>query len=363
MKSLEIKMTLDNIAMENDTAPSKSLNITIDASATTTKICYSYHDDNGELVQGFLSQPSAIKKLNRHFFDEYQDKADQNTALVFADRNYWMVGEQAAKMHETNPGISKTQTVIPKVLAGVGQVLRSLGYEQSQVDLRIALLLPLSEESLFRDTANTLENDLRSFLFNTGQIDCNVLSAQCYVEGSGIASTLTEPGSVIIMFGHRDISVLPVENGSIGASSKTFVGEGMIQYLSVLKSANLDEIALAIAIFSYVVFNNPTKLKAIAGSGFERLEKSILPAKELIWSQLLLKFQSVAALTQAETVVAVGGNAPFWKNELIATYGITRLSRTNANLQKLIKSVYPAVPKSLAPRLTDAFALHQNLFL
>lgn len=347
--------------MGNNTA--SSLNITIDASATVTKICYSYHDNSGELVQGFLSQPSAIKKLNRYYFDEFQDKADQNTALVFADRHYWMVGEQAAKMHETNPGISKTQTVVSKVLAGVGQVLRSLGYEQSQVDLRVALLLPLSEQSLFRDTSNTLENDLKSFLFNTGQIDCNVLSAQCYVEGSGIASTLSEPGSVIIMFGHRDISVLPVDNGSIGASAKTFVGEGMIRYLSALRTANLDEIALSIAVFSYVVFNNSTKLKDLAGSGFERLEKSILPAKELIWGQLSLEFQAIAALTQAEKVVAVGGNAPFWQNELIATYGISRLSRTNAAIQKLVKSVYSEVPKSLAPRLTDAFALHQNLFL
>lgn len=338
--------------------------IALDLGASLTKAFYGYSIDGGTYREGAKTSCSVVRTLTRSKYESILDLADDNSTLVGFGDSYWLVGEAARR--ETlslSATQSKRKTAIAKSLAIVGQLVSELNAQGvDEVYLTFGLLIPLDEFGDRQDLEQSLQKALWEFEFNGDTIK-TVLSEKVHIspEGYGIAQTVNVGTAGVIIFGHRDITWVHVEKGSIvEGRSKTLAGWGMHRLITEVEYTFKDELRAAAAIFVAGSTLKDKPLLALATvAELPRLKEALANAREQIWLELTEKLMDYS-LGEVEKVWISGGNAYYWKNDVSCWLG-ARLDKGRALLTQ-IEQQFPSLRGSpLLYRCADNYAFWQTL--
>lgn len=338
--------------------------IALDLGASLTKGVYSYAIDGGIYHEGVRTSCPIVRQLISSKYKTVLDQADENSSLVAFGDSYWLVGEAARGLTlSLSVTQSKRKTAIAKSLAFVGQLVRELKTQGvDEVYLTFGLMLPLDEFGDRQELEQQLQEALWKFEYN-GVTLKTVLSEKVHVspEGYGITQMVDTQTAGVIIFGHRDVSWVHVENRSvIEGRSKTLAGWGMHRLIQEAQYTFKDELRAAGVIFAAGgALNHRPLLTLVSEAELPRLKAALSEAREQIWMELTQKLMD-HSLGEVEKVWISGGNAYYWKSDVAHWLG-SRLNKGKALLSK-IEQRFPTLKKSpLLYRCADSIAFWGTL--
>lgn len=329
--------------------------IAVDLGASLTKVFYRLVLDGAAPIDGLKTFYSAVQRIteSRYLANQY---ADDNTALVSYDGDYWMVG--SAARHEvafTNVRAPKQKHAIAKVLAAVGQILHEHGGEALDgIDVELGVLLPLDEMAGDPTLGNRLGDLLFEFGHNGRQVKCSVSEAvSVFPEGYGYVQLADKPTAAVLMIGHRDAAYLHIEKGSIcPTESLSLPGWGMVKLIKSTNYLFKDELRAAAAIFAAGdTFRDKPLLKLVLPEELPRVKRELKEARSLVWGQFMDELADTP-IRSNEQIFGAGGNGLYWRPELKDEFG-AKLTMGGDFLSE-IQVRFPELEKSpLLPRCAD----------
>jgi hypothetical protein len=293
----------------------------VDIGASLTKCIYSYSIGGGEAKVGIKTACSMVRSLTKSIYVSELNSVDNNTSVVMFEGGYWLVGNSSeGKTVSINATESKSQTAIAKSLAIVGQLLNELGQQGvTEVRLMFGILLPLDEWGDRVALEKRLEQALWEFEFNGVTVRTALIKGiHVSPEGYGISRLIVSEIGGVFIFGHRDVSWLHVEKGSIlRGKSKTFAGYGMHRLINQIgRKFNKDELLTAAILFAA---GHSLKDKyfedVVDKSDLPQLKEAIRDAREQVWLDLTTEFRSTTCRF-VEQIPCSGGNSYYWQPEL-----------------------------------------------
>jgi hypothetical protein len=293
----------------------------VDIGASLTKGPYSYAIEGVAKAQvGFKTACSMVRKLTKAKYASLLRTVDDNSSLVVFDDSYWLVGNAARgetlKLSATQ---HKYETAIAKTLALVGQLMTEIHQQGvDEVHVMVGILLPMDEWGDRFALEERLERALWEFEFNGVTLRTALLNGiHISPEGYGITRMIKAETGGVFIFGHRDVSFLQVDNGSITeGKSKTFAGWGMQRLIREIDYTFKDELQAAALIFAAGETLKDKYLLQLCNEGdLPRLKEAISEAREQLWLDLCGEFQSTS-YRLAEQVICSGGNAYYWQTKL-----------------------------------------------
>jgi hypothetical protein len=340
----------------------KKLILAVDLGASLTKAFARLVIDGvvQDLVKTFSS---AVQRTNKtrylagHF-------ADDNTSLLEINSDYWMVGVAAKQeVSFTNTRQGKNCQAVAKILSMVGQILSE--YEElsdGDVEIELGVLLPLDEVGGNLDLGDEITNHLYNFGHNGKPVTVGLVKKVIISpEGYGYA-LLAERRSVgILMFGHRDVAYLHIDQGSISMSDcLALPGRGMVKLLRETNYSFKDELRAAAAVFAAGDgFRSSPLLKLVSEQELKKLQQALSESRELIWAQMLDELSSSNIRSQ-ELIICGGGNSYYWQPELRKEFG-KKISFAG-NILAEMQEQFPELSKSpLLPRCADCYRFWQSL--
>lgn len=338
--------------------------IVLDLGASLTKGFFGYSIDGGVYREGVKTFCSVVRTLTRSKYESIHDIADSNSTLVGFGNSYWLVGEAArGETLSLSATQSKCKSAIAKSLAMVGQLVSELNAQLvDEVYLTFGLLLPLDEFGDRQELDQSLQKALWEFEYN-GDTVKTVLSEKVHIypEGYGIAQTVDVQTAGVIIFGHRDVTWVHVEKGSIvEGRSETLAGWGMHRLIHEVEYTFKDEFRAAAAIFAAGdALKDKPLLTLTSVAELPRLKAAIANAREQIWLELTEKLMDYS-LGEVEKVWSSGGNAYYWKNDVSCWLGM-RLDKGRGLLTE-IEQRFPQLKGSpLLYRCADDYATWRTL--
>jgi hypothetical protein len=328
--------------------PVKKVFDVVDLGVSTTKII---SGEGGGSIQ-YLTQPPGIVPLHP---DLYADKlhlaSAETVVLKMTDGTCWIVGEGAGK--EPADKGDKSRTAIAKIIAAVGQVVT----EATLLDL--AVMLPANESEGFTDLALELTEELYGAKINGRRLGMTLgQPVQLHPEGSGLASLIDE--GILLIFGQKDVSLLPVKGGRVDGTPHCFVGWGMVRLLAELPVPVMDEVTTAHAVFRFLLKKNDRPLRDLFGARADKVIGKMPAVLENYWLGLKRKLSSVSAIADADRIYVGGGNAPIFLPL------VDRSFAQKCEAKSLVAHVHEHFPeldkKPLAYRLSDPLALFLKVF-
>ncbi|NJM77731.1 MAG: hypothetical protein HC852_20550 [Acaryochloridaceae cyanobacterium RU_4_10] len=204
--------------------------------------------------------------------------------------------------------------------------------------------------------SSRLRDVLYGFGHNGKQLGCTLCEGvHISPEGYGISRMATRFPSVVLMFGHRDVTLAHVTDQSISiADSRVLTGWGMLRLVKRISYTFVDELwaAAAICAAGEALLDKPL-LKVVPPCDLERVKAEIPEVRALVWAQIWDEL-SGTSLQLADQVFAAGGNAAFWRPELKKALG-RRLSMGGELLNEM-KAQFPELERSpLLYRLADCW--------
>lgn len=303
-----------------------NLIVGVDIGASLTKSVYSYAIEGVAKPQvGFKTACSMVRKLTKAKYASLLKTVDDNSSLIVFDEGYWLVGNAARgetlKLSATQ---NKYETAIAKTLALVGQLIAEMRQQGvDEVHVMVGILLPMDEWGDRFALEERLEGALWEFEFNGVTVRTAMLNGiHISPEGYGMSQMIgTETGGVFI-FGHRDVTWLHVDNGSITEGrSKTFAGWGMQRLIKEIDYTFKDELQAAAILFAAGESLKDKYLLQLCNEGdLARLKEAIAEAREQLWLDLCGEFQSTTYRV-VEQVICSGGNSYYWQSKLKALLG------------------------------------------
>lgn len=338
--------------------------VALDLGASLTKGTYGYSIDGGIYREGVKTSCPVVRQLVQSKYKSTLDQADDNSSLVaFAD-SYWLVGEAARGPTLTLSATqSKRKTAIAKSLAFVGQLVSELNAQGvDEVYLTFGLLLPLDEIGDRQELEQQLQAALWKFEYN-GVTVKTVLSEKVHIspEGYGIAQAVDTDTAGVIIFGHRDVTWIHVEKHSIvEGRSKTLAGWGMHRLIQEAEYTFKDELRAAAAIFTAGASLKDKPLLSLATEAeLLRLKSALANAREQLWLELTERLMDYC-LGEVEKVWISGGNAYYWKSDVLGWLG-SRLD-SGKTLLTQISQRFPELKGSpLLYRCADVYAFWRTL--
>jgi Actin like proteins N terminal domain len=334
--------------------------LAVDLGSSLIKVFYWLMFEDGRVLEGLLTFCSAVGRITASRY-ETRRSVDDNTCVVVFDDNYWMVGDAAQEeVSVTNARAPKLRDAIAKVLAVLGQVLsRCVGDgEIEELHLDLGVLLPLDEMRSDQQLSERLRDLLcrDGFGHNGKTIKCDLLKGvHVSPEGYGVSRILKRYPSTVLVFGHRDMACLHVNDESVSIpKSLPLPGWGMIKFINTVNYAFKDELAAAEAIFKAgEACKEKPLLKIVPPEDLAYVQGEIQEARSLVWAQIWDKLMD-STIQGAEQVLAVGGSAAYWRPELKKALG-SRLSM-GGEIIKDIQQRFPHLDNlSLLYRCSDCF--------
>jgi len=292
-----------------------------DTGASRTKWVYSYCIDGvGRRVEGFKTSCSMVRDLKKSKYASLLKSADNNSSLIAIDDTYWLVGNAAqGETVSISATQSKHELATVKSLALVGQLMTELiQIGVDEVELTFGILLPIDEWGDRFELEKRLESALWEFEFNGVTVKTALLKGiHISPEGYGISRTIESGTGGVFIFGHRDVTWLHVEEGSISENkSKTFAGMGMNRLIKEVNFTFKDELEAAAILFAAGDSLKDKYLLQIASEAdLPRLKDAIADGREQLWLDLTRKFKETTYRLVPD-VKCSGGNAYYWQPEL-----------------------------------------------
>ncbi len=291
------------------------LQIQIDLGTSLTCCFWKLKNDRG-ILKGFKTIASSTSECTQLAY-ERSKLADSGTTYVRADEEYWIVGTNAmAICHRTISSEPKSYAGPIKVLAAIGQILKEIPSEL-QLNVEIKLLLPLDELGQADELSDRIARLVYQFGIDGKEIQLGVRSVRIFPEGYGLVQWVKTDPAMVLVFGHRDVTVLRVEGDRIVLhKSKTFAEFGMLNLLRQIDYPLKDELSAAAAIFKAKENMDHDALKSLCIESDLPLLKSLIhQARQVSWRQIVRELQGVG-LASVLQVLATGRNAYYWEAEL-----------------------------------------------
>ena len=338
--------------------PVTQLRMAVDNGASLTKGVVEVVNANGDRRLTFAQCFPTCKPITSSYMPTALRLVDDNTSLVSFGDEHWLVGAGASSQSEgASVAMPKAKTAIAKTLAFIGKEARL--HPDQELHLSLGMLLPLDEIADSRSIEQQLSQHCWNFKLNGSPVKL-VLHDQIQVspEGYGVAINMTSSPAGVIVFGHRDVSFLYVEGGSIlPGKSKTLSGFGMIKVLGYVPQTFKDEYAAARKIFTYIMTRKSQHLMGLCPNAeelAEQLDQSL--------SQAVLEIQHELSplVGLVDKVMLTGGNSVIFER-FFKTWLGSRLIRSK-HIQGEMSEHLPELKRSpLLHRGADVFCLWKSM--
>jgi hypothetical protein len=342
-----------------------NLTVAIDVGASLTKAVYDYALEGKNLRhEGIKTMYPVARQLTQASYNSCI-LADSNSALISFDESYWLVGLAARENAVAiNPNQAKYELAIAKCLAIIGQLIMELrGQGVDAVKITVGVLLPLDESG----DCDVLQRRLQAALWD---FEHNGLTVKCMAEepvhvspeGYGISRTVTTPLAGVLILGHRDVSWLHVENGSIvPGKSVTFAGWGMHRMIKQTNFTFKDELRAAHLIFAAEssLKDERALLKLCQPEDLPRLKQALSQSIEQLWLDLSIQLKT-CSLVNVDQVIPTGGNAQYWRIYLKQLLG-SRLHLGKTLFLEFQERFQELSGSPLLWRMVDVYSFWQTL--
>lgn len=287
----------------------RALKICIDLGSSLTKACY--------LLDGkihWLCQENAVVQ------DRIRDLAGNSCLIEFAGKA-WTVGASAIEgPQETNVHLKKASDASLRTLGMLGKVIEKEKLTDASVELNV--LLPEGERRFFPTLEANLEKGFYGSTFNGLKPKLVLKKIRVLPEGAGIASNIKDREALVLMCGHKDISILFVSNGQIVPDkSLTLTGKGMIALVKRCGINISSELILSTLICREVKNKNGLRQQFTNKDDLASARLSLKSAKQQVWQRLSDSLDRFPDLATASKIFVTGGSFPVWTPELKKKYG------------------------------------------
>ncbi len=358
------------------------MTVAFDAGTSGSKVIASYpsgecpfNDENY-----FLVQPS-VRQLTFTTYCDLLEYVEEGIGLdsvlvsylnpISGDRVYWEVGESALK-----PGIlfvneRKFETIIVKVLAFLGYLIKQECNSQEKIRLNLGILLPLDELEDRALLGEWLRKIIEGVGFSVNGNDFKNISIDgiyCKAEGYGIYKSNPSNKVGILIIGHSDLSWLYFKDGRFSSShSHTFPGSGMHSFILGLKFTVSYELSTAELIAKAGNNLDPKFLIQLTQTKSDdeiaHLTKAIKYARPQYWRDRNREFE-LLNIKMAEQVCVAGGAAHYFSAELTQLfkekYGI-KLNWCKSLLKEFRQRFDIKAGNTLIPLFLDCYGYFKTL--
>lgn len=300
---------------------------------------------------GWIMQANAIDE------EDYTDLNPDSSTVTLKGKT-WTVGSSARYItHETNLRAAKSSTILIRVLGMLGLILKKEGI--TQTNLKLKVLLPVGEQNNFKAIEQLLTKALFEVAFNGSKPGIRPSSVRVFPEGAGVARSIDLPSALVLMFGHKDISILPVRSQGIQAEAcRTLAGLGMVALINAFPCNLKDE--LLVAEFLHKEATTGKGLVSLVGEdGLEGAKHNFAGAKAKVWRRVLQQLSEEPNIKTAPKIYITGGSAALWKDELKTAFGnrLVYLTEPCREMTKLFPELKQAENKALQTRFVDSYLL------
>lgn len=327
-----------------------------------------------ERYEFFVHQaPNVAARRESEYENSYSRTSPTTSFVKFQQGETWcfrIVGEIPGHAGtKTDPNMSKSDELVPKVLGFVGLALDCIpAIPPDRIRLKLNFMLPISEWADYRD----LERDLircltRGFGYNGQMIDFAAAEVHGYMEGAGIATAApTGITTYVGVCGHKDMNFIAVENGQPlnYPKSKTFEGLGMSSIANSIKHFT-DDVIGAKAVFQFLMLDDKPSKEAKAKEALSvlipahRLPQKLTDTREKFestWEEIMRRINNDRGIRQAQVFYLVGGNAPVWEKRFKELFGRRFKSQSLAIRQ--LTGEFEEMTTQWAFRAIDIWMLH-----
>ena len=281
----------------------------------------------------------------------------------------------AVRMNEV-----KYERALYKVLAAVGAIVQHMDLPR-KFSIAISALLPYGEYQNAQRFQQLLKQQLKNYSFRGERLQVKLEAFECRPEGGGLAmARVMQNGAewfqqqtlAVLMFGHRNTSLLLFERGKLAIGNTTDLGFHQLvdKVLNRTSGQSADSLTSAIySIGSQIAPDNPqlqhlVKTRSPTEQKLEReqIVTAILTAREEYWSRLQDWLDTM--LPNVTEVIISGGAALYLHDELESyfnrtpTYWGTDLQRRLQDLLGLDYRSNRLDAEALSFRLIDVFGMY-----
>ena len=362
-----------------------SITISFDAGTSGSKIIASYpstgqcvfNDENYFLVQPSIRQ--ILPETYENSLENYIGSTGVSSSLVSyieptsGEQVYWEVGESASKkagqlsVHER-----KFDTLLVKLLAFLGYLVKSSVKPSEQVNLTLGILLPLDEIGDRALLAKWLRVIIaQGFSVNGYEVNnINVEKINPKPEGYGIYKSNPSAKAGVLMLGHSDLSWLYfTENRFVVEKSRTFPGSGMHSFVNSIDFSTGFELAAAEILARAGSELDPTVLTELtqtkSNDELTYLTKAIKSAQPQYWADRRSEFQSLN-IKEADSISAAGGAGNYFINELNQIfqeeYGVKLNWCKPLGKEFAQNFALKSKGKAIIPLFMDSYGYYKTLF-
>ena len=311
-----------------------SITIAFDAGTSGSKVIASYPSTGGCVFNDekyFFVKPSVRQLMEKTYLNllEYAEGGiGSNSSLVSyidppsGEWLYWEVGESASRPGQLSVNERKFETLVVKVLAFLGYVVRASVRTSEKVGLSLGVLLPLDEIGDRKVLAARLRTIIGSGFSVNGYLIKNVVVERinCKPEGYGIYKSYPSLQAGILLVGHSDLSWLYFDQGGfVVEKSRTFPSSGMHSFLKMIDFPTQYELVTAEIIAKAGAKLDPEVLIELTQTKrkdeIEHLMEEIKSARPQYWSERTKELKSLE-IKLADSICAAGGAANYFAEEL-----------------------------------------------
>ncbi len=241
------------------------LQIAMDLGDSGSKIVFQLHKDN---QVRHLVMSSALEVISKERLLIYNQSNNwigltppENDAVVEIDGQIVVVGELATKFAFTDRTHElKYENALFKTLAAIGAIVQKhFSSKKKKVSAALAILLPYNEYKDREKFIEKLETYLTTgYKFRNQLLQVKLETFMCRPEGGGLAMAyMTQKGVdwfknkdiAFLMFGHRNITVLPFSKGVLTNGASPLIGFNFLLEKVISLKSGLDKTKLVKAIF------------------------------------------------------------------------------------------------------------------
>ncbi len=252
------------------------------------------------------------------------------------------VGFLAKKLHaKVRMNSLKYESAVHKVMAALGSIItKNFASTDEKFSVSVFALLPHGEYSNHGQLREQLEKSLKRFYFRGTRIQIALENFVCFPEGGGLACSLSEDKGenwfqskniAVLVFGHRNVSLLFFQRGAIQYGKTTDLGFYQILDRVIKNTSGQDRNSLAKKVFKVDEETKPSSgvIASLVRSEEPKNKKveskqilnSINSARQECWNltENWLK-GTLDKRNQIDQLVVCGGTARYLEDEITSFF-------------------------------------------
>lgn len=365
----------------------KRIVVSLDLGSSLVKALYKV-GEHGRL--GAIAMDSQILPLPLESIQSYKDGAggfnaslpEDDAWLTFKKRaDNGIVLGHLAKQFKASAKLKqlKYEQATPKLMAVIGSIIQRECLDTAEVEIIASVLLPYGEFSNREQFEKEFTKESRNYYFRNQKINVDIDTLNCFPEGCGLIANLTRSRGegwfakrtvVVLMCGHRNISLIVFDRGAMSRASQT-TDLGFIRLVEsvIQKTSLIDVEAITKGVYEVGDDVSPSKdalrvlIRSQDPSNYDaeaqQLSDAIKAAKKEYWA-LVQDWLNSAMPDRVDELIIAGGAAQYLKKDLDNFLGWAEPSWSSSQVSEELLSLFSSFPEqdTLAMRFKDVYALY-----